>query len=570
MYKQFQYILTSLVFFLSVTTLLAQEKDTIQTDVINVVKPYTPTISDAFKVKTKPALEDNATSVKIPTDYKILSVPVASTFIPTKGKATLVEKEKPELFYENYINLGYGSYGNLISELYVTKEFNRIGSFGARLAFDSSKDGIDGVILDDSFSDFNLELEYIKRERDMTWSVKGGLQSQKYNWYGLEDGYTGNAYVEHNYYDLYLNGDIAFDYTYLKSGSLTLRRFYDDSSSGESYLKFIGKVDLPIGDEEIATAVRMEYFNGHAGARFGTGGDIPEYGNFLIGVSPTYQLRRNDFTLNVGVSLNYMIGLNNTDSNLYAYPNITGSYRIVDDALIAYGGLTGDVIQNTYRDYVQANPYISPTINVKPTDNSYNAYLGMLGKFTNDIGYNVKVGYTSEDDKFLFRKNALITSPTRPYGYNNSFTVVYDNIKTIQALAELNVDMNKNLKIGFRAEYNNYNTEFEDEAWNLPSIKASVFGDYLSDQKWFAGANVFYVGERKDQIVSGSGESLITETISVDGYVDLNLNGGYNLNDRFTFYVKLNNVTAKSYERWDNYNVQGFQVLGGATYKFDF
>ena len=43
----------------------AQKKDeNIGTEVVNVVKLYTPTISDAFKVKEVPSLDDNETNKK--------------------------------------------------------------------------------------------------------------------------------------------------------------------------------------------------------------------------------------------------------------------------------------------------------------------------------------------------------------------------------------------------------------------------------------------------------------------------------------------------------------------------
>jgi len=52
--------------------------------------------------------------------------------------------------------------------------------------------------------------------------------------------------------------------------------------------------------------------------------------------------------------------------------------------------------------------------------------------------------------------------------------------------------------------------------------------------------------------------------------VDVNLNGGYHFNDFVSAFIKLNNVLGTDYERYANFNVQGFQVLAGATYKFDF
>ena len=575
MYKQFQYTLTTLVFLCSATLMFSQEKDTIQTDVISVVKAYTPTISDAFKVKTMPTLDDNTTSEKKGVEYEILSVPVASTFIPTKGKASLIERGKPERYYGSYATIGAGSFGNLRSELYVINEFRRIGSFGARVAFDKAnkfdpKSMTKNDVLDNSFANFDLELQYIRMVRDVTWNIKGGLIRDRYNWYGEGDvPIANNTDVGHNFYNIYLIGDLTFEYTYFKSASISLSRFYDEFDSGENHLNFRGTVDLPIVDEEISTDVRLEYFNGHAGSNYSSGEAKPEYGNLLFGFSPTYQLRRSDFTLNIGFSMYYMVGINSTESNFYAYPNITGSYRIVDDLVIAYGGLTGDVIQNTYKDFANINNFLSPTINVKPTDNNYNAYVGLLGKFSNNIGYNVKLGYTSEDDKSLFRKNSYNNVNSTPYKNGNSFTVVYDNIKTIHGLGELTMDVDSNLKLGLRAEYMSFSTEFQEEAWNLPNINASISGDYLSDNKWFAGANIFYVGQRKDQNIVGTGVNITTETIDIDGYIDLNLNGGYNISKRFTAFLKLNNLAAQNYDRWSNYYVQGFQVLGGITYQFD-
>ena len=83
-------------FLLAVTTLAAQSraKDTLDEQVVNVVKPYQPTIADAFKVKEIPVLNDSNTVRKKEVKYNIFSIPVASTFTPAKGKAANVEKQK--------------------------------------------------------------------------------------------------------------------------------------------------------------------------------------------------------------------------------------------------------------------------------------------------------------------------------------------------------------------------------------------------------------------------------------------------------------------------------------------
>ena len=52
----------SVAFILGATISFSQnrENDTINTGVIDVVKPYTPSISDAFKVKETPTLDEKS------------------------------------------------------------------------------------------------------------------------------------------------------------------------------------------------------------------------------------------------------------------------------------------------------------------------------------------------------------------------------------------------------------------------------------------------------------------------------------------------------------------------------
>ncbi len=94
------------VLFASIQFSMAQVKEgTIGSEVVNIVKPYTPTISDAFKVKETPVLQDEEEQKKETIQYRIFSFPVASTFAPSKGKAAAVDPAKKEKLYDNYATL---------------------------------------------------------------------------------------------------------------------------------------------------------------------------------------------------------------------------------------------------------------------------------------------------------------------------------------------------------------------------------------------------------------------------------------------------------------------------------
>jgi outer membrane receptor protein involved in Fe transport len=58
--------------------------------------------------------------------------------------------------------------------------------------------------------------------------------------------------------------------------------------------------------------------------------------------------------------------------------------------------------------------------------------------------------------------------------------------------------------------------------------------------------------------------------VTLDSYFDLNAHVGYKFSKRLNFFLKGNNLANQQYKRWAGLPVQSIQILGGATYKFDF
>lgn len=569
----------AIVLLLGITKGFSQDKkeDTLRTGVIDVVKPYAPTISDAFKVKEVPILDDEITDTKKEIKYNIFSFPVASTFTPAKGKAAVVERKEPVKLYDNYASLGLGTYKTILGEVYLNHALNRNENIGGYVSHHSSGGGIKDVVLDDDFINSKLEVNYSSRQRDMAWDIDGGFQFQHYNWYGLSDTFIDNPFtnsinVGHSFMDAHIGGDVSFEDTYINSGSVLFRHFSDNQGSGENRFVAKAKVDVPINDIEISTGIKIDYLGGGFDRNYAES-EALNYSNFQIGLSPTFQLREDDLTLNLGVSLYYLNDIEFGKNKFFIYPNISATYRVVDDVLIAYGGLTGDLIQNSYHGFANENPFVSPTLFITPTDQVFNAFVGLKGKVSSTMSYNISGSYMSDRDKALFKSNITknITAQNS-YEYGNSFGIAYDKVETFGIAGELNVDLKRNFKLGLKGEYFTYNTDDEDEAWNLPNITGSLFFDYQIDEHWFTGANLFFVGERKDQ-VAFEGSFLpdeITRTVTLDSFFDINAHVGYHINEQFSFFAKVNNIANQQYQKWVNYPVQGAQFLTGVTYKFDF
>ena len=574
MLKLKQHLVLLLLFMVSIAFAQKREQDTLITDVINVVKPYTPTISDAFKVKQIPALNTKQITQKQPVDYKIFSFPVASTFTPAKGAAAILDKAIKESFYSNYAHLGLGSNLSLLADLYVNYKLDRDQNIGIHLSHLSSQNGVSDVLTDTNYSNSKIDVNYANSGKDLSYNLNGGFQYGTNNWYGLQPQlFTQNIAnaldVSQSYSNAYISGDLNFRESILKSTSILFRRFADSYGSGENRFKANAVADIDVLEHSITANVFVDYLGGTFNQDFYTNSAI-DYGNTQFGIAPSYVFSQDNLVVNIGFKT---VVANNKElgkTKFYIYPNVTASYRLVDKVVSAFAGLQGNLDQNSYFGFSEVNPFVSPDLFIVPTDRQFKAFGGFRGQLSSTISYEVSGSYTAAKAQALFVNNS-ITAVTNPYIFGNSFSVVYDNMTTVALNGQLQVDVNQEFSLGVKGTYYGYNTKTEAEAWNLPDMEAALFLNYKFTDKISAGASLFYVGQRKDRFQQENVSPLIPEqTYNLSAYLDANVRFNYKINDRFSAYLKVQNLTAQQYEKWQNTPVQGIEVLGGATYKFDF
>lgn len=562
-----------------------KKEETIGSQTVNVVKPYTPTISDAYKIKENPPTDDEGNKAKETINYNIFSFPVASTFTPSKGKAEGVEKSKREHLFSNYATFGVGNYGTLNAELFVTQELGNNDYVAGMLRHNSSQGGINDVELDDKFYDTSLDLVYGMTDRYMSWNVDLGYQNQIYNWYGLPSEFGANLTPEsradivrgidpkHVYNTITLGGNIEFTESVFNKVKVNYTRFMDGFDSAENRFVIKPSFKVNISDYVINTDVIVDYLGGNFKKNYEqTNTSDMKYGFTNFGIVPSFVVLEDDWTLKLGAGLFYSLDNEGSRNKFFVYPQINASYKVVNDLMIFYVGAEGNLEQNSYADLVSKNTFLSPTLNISPTSNLYNAYVGLKGKLANNVSYNVSGSYLAENNKALFKSNNYTEVATnQDYAFGNSLAVVYDDIRTTRFYGELKADFSDNVTFGINGTFNSYQTDDQQEAWNLPTMKLSSTLDVNITKQWYAGFNIFYVGERKDlQANLDILPSANYAPITLKSYFDANAHVGYKYSERLTAFLKLNNIANQNYERWLNYPVQGFQVVVGANYKFDF
>lgn len=588
MNKTHLYSLSAVAILLS-STAVAQDKsknkkdENIGTEVVNVVRPYEATISDAFKVRETPNLSDEDNAQKKNINYSINSFPVASTFVPEKGKAADVEKDPRLAAFNNYALFGLGNYLNLRGELFLTKKISETDYLAGMVNFFSSEGGIKDQILDDYFSKAAIDLTYGSKREKFNWNIDLGFQNQVTNWYGLpvkDLDFTNfdasGIDEEQQYKSVFVGGKMEFNNSPLASIDLKYKYFWDAFDSKENRFYIKPKIETALGEQDITVNLVMDYVSTDYEVFQTKYKETNRQMNF--GVEPSIAFQDETYSLQLGAGLFFNDSQlkGKKDNAFYIYPQVKASFNLVDNLLIAYTGAEGGLKQNSYADFVAENPFITPGNAILPTSEQYNIYLGLKGKLDNTISYNIRGSYKSEDDKAFFMSSAYSGGPTAlGYQYGNSFDLTYSNLKTLSFFGELRFDFEKNVTMGVNGTFSHYTTDLT-EAWNMPTAKVGADIQIEITDKWFAGTEVYFVGERKDlfrngTVVDPTDPGFISNPVikTLESYVDWNLKLGYRPSKHWTLFLNGNNLLNKNYESWNNFKVQGVQVMGGAMYKFD-
>ncbi len=576
----------------AITIVNAQEKtqkakDTIKTEVVKIVTSYVPKISDAFKLKQQPTISHTKETEKKKLSYEIFSVPVASTFVPKSGSLKKIDLGKRERLYDNYISAGFGNIMTPFIEGYFRRSMSHYSELGGHAKFLLSSDPVQDTKLSSTFYNLNFDLYHQQIERYLTWEAGLSLERNKYNWYGLPSNIPYTEFVidaiepgqTYGFYKLF--GVVDFDDSNIDKLKGDISFFSDGLSSNEFAVNLGGNFRFPLENlrhnlNDLHVNTSLEYLGG----KFQNSYEAPtnvKHRFFTVMANPYYNFYLKDFYIKLGAKANFALDMENNFNHLLLYPDIEISYPIVRDYTNIYVGATGNLETNSFQRFSNQNPYVSPTLYVTQTNERYNVFGGFKGTLSKQFTYNLKGSYSDIEDQPFFSLNYSKSNGLKStgdngfflYGYEfgNSFRVLYDDIKKVTFFGEVTFDGIKNLTLGANITYNNFTLTNRLHPWNMPQINGEISGLYKVD-KWYFGTNVFFVGQRKGVQYQGTSTAPF-DVIDLDSYLDVNFNGGYHFGDDFSVFLNVNNALNNIYQRYTNFNVQGLQVMGGFTWKFD-
>ena len=553
--KSYNLFIFFVVIFIGYTK-AQKQKDSIKIQVVDVVKPYNPEVSDAFKIRDYPKIPTYQKTKK-PYTYNIKPVLFSEVFQPKSGNFRHFYLKKHETIRQknNYLYFGYGNANTPFLQTFLNKKYKK-HYFKFTFNHLSSDANVKDALVKNLYQNTDAILYYHLNGNKQKWKANLSYGRKKRYWYGIDTSFSkdiSNFDFEQMYQDITCFISTQVKKSLLKKTDVTYSVFSDKFQSSEQYLKMNTFLELPYNSSQVFTNVLLEYLSTNFEQK------LKKYRYLTIGTDINYPLQEGDFYLSIGINFRYNRDLmDNEKSKFHLYPNIKINYKFLAEIINAYAGFQGNLYTQSYKKFTLKNPFIAPELNIKPTNRNFDFYLGVKGKLTDKTTYNVTGSYILEKNSPFF-KNYSVSSIAKPYHLSNSFVVLYDDITKISFLAQLQTEIIENLNVRTKISYDYYDAKNQPKVWNLPNLSGSILMNYHKD-KWSAGFTTFFVGGRKDL----QKEQIVTLPI----FIDVGCLAMYHLNSGIDFSLSVDNLFNTYYQRYLRYNVQGLQLLLGIKFRF--
>ncbi|MFM8241392.1 MAG: hypothetical protein ACKN86_01180 [Crocinitomicaceae bacterium] len=248
----------------------------------------------------------------------------------------------------------------------------------------------------------------------------------------------------------------------------------------------------------------------------------------------------------------------------YLYPKVEIKYSMFNDIFIPYVGINGELKQNSFRRFSELNPFIQIVQDsLRNENNLFNFYGGIKGTLSKRISFNAMASFGRHIGMGLFVNDSIKI---------NTFKVVYDTVSIMKVEGSLSYQLDEKLKIDGIGRFYSYQTNNNAYAWNLPQLQFVLRGNYNLFKKFYFQLDSDLEFGRKalvyDSTLSGVSVEDGQYIVGLKPVLDFNLQTEYRYNSRVSAFLQFNNVATVRYNRYFNYPVQGFQVLGGITARF--
>lgn len=501
-----------------------------------------------------------------------LSFPVMPFFLPVpaseiEAKPATKEWNVPKLdLYPGWVRVGYGNFlSPLIEGRYLSTQSADL-QYATKFHHQSFGKGPVSWMEEESkesHTELTGDVSYFLDESELYSSLE--VKRDAYTYYGQDLGFTipPNVDFAGPYYDLnkQVKGNLKLGIRDLDkvgrigyAGEVVLAGFRDSYAVREQELGFVGEGEFR-PSKEIMANLGLSYFT--------TATEDLRYdlNRNYFSLRPEGQYTFGDFKFRAGVIL-----VSENDSiaerkpRIRLFPVLKSTYQ-VSEKLQVNAAISGDVQRNTYRSFVQENPFLGASDQLLNTVTKLSFAAGVAGIVSDKLVYRAGIDLRRQSNLHFF---------VNSYADTARFELVYDQEATVfQFNSNVELSLTEKYTLATQFDFFHYNLSDQQVAWHRPTWILQLNNRYSPFKKLNLQANLQVMGGLQAR---GFGvietKPVRAEVVKLPALVDLQLKIDYAVNPRLSIFAEGNNLLDRSNTRWMNYPVRGIQGVGGMSFKF--
>src|SRR6185312_8292516 len=522
-------------------------QDTTRRKTIDITSSFKPVLREAVKINfnAAPPTEDTTRprlSYNIPSQYMFLSYQPGELRPVALQRDTLTPWEN-----DNYIKLGFGSVILPVANLgfsFGDGKNTFVNVFANQLSSHSNiefqKSSLTDVRVDGTF----------KTTNHLEWNGTLGFKNDEYYLYGFPDTVKYSADQLRQTFQTITGGvslrnTVPTEFGLLYHPNLKFSVFSDNHTP--QGMESNSVLNLPL-EKRIGSDFAFDLGLTADLTHYNLPGKSGPQNNNLYYVTPAFLVKTTNLFLQLSVIPSW--------ANLvfHLQPNFLADISTSDQRFRLMLGWIGYYDKGSYQRFESINPWLAQPDSLENT-RMQEGYVGVKGSLDKHFSYSVKAGVQLYNSMPLFVNDSINGGKDFQIRYATSMQakqfhgeVTYMYGEQFQATASLNLEQYIDIK-------------GQPKAWGLlpiefkTNLKWEAFKDFWAKVDMFAFQGAQY---RSPVGVAYRGPN---------GF-DMNAGVEFRILRQLNLWFQMNNIFNDQYERWHQYPVYGFNVVGGIVFSF--
>jgi hypothetical protein len=524
-------------------------QDTTKRKTIDITSSFKPVLREAVKINfnaAPPALDTSRPklSYTIPAQYLFLS------YQPGEMKPVALQRDSVAPWENyNYIKVGVGN----IHIPYIRTGF----SFG------DGKSTFINVYANELHSNGSLPFQQnnmtdlkavgtYKTPNNLEWNGGVGYKYEGYYLYGFQPDtlkYTSSQ-LSQNFQTvdahISLRNTVPTEFGLLYHPNFKVSYFTDNHSNKGTEANTVLNLPLEkqIGKEfafDLGFTADLTHYNLPTGKSSGQN-------NNIYTVNPGFLVKTSNLFLQAAVTPSW------DNKQFWLLPNFLADISTNDQRFTIQLGWIGYYDKGSYQRFESINPWLARPDSLQNT-RMQERYAGIKGSISNHFSYAAKVGFIEYKNMPLFVNDSI--------NGGKDFLIRYESsMEALQFHGEVSYLQGDDFVVTASINANQYHhQESQAKPWGLLPVE---FNTHL---KWQAFKDFW----AKLDLYTFQGAEYLAQNGSAhrgDRGTDMNAGVEFRVLRNLNLWFQMNNIFSDKYQRWNQYQVYGFNVLGGIVFTF--